>query len=160
MALSVDSKPMSAQSVNVHSFAVKAENNKVATSGVLKYVESRPLSPGPHTFVITASDEVGNSSSYSMNLYVIGSAVSGLMVYPNPYTIGGTLKFDGLSGDVNVYIYDIAADLVWKGFTSGAASISWDGKNHAGNTVAPGVYIYVVKDALGKKSTGKIAVIK
>ena len=74
--------------------------------------------------------------------------------------MGGTLKFDGLSGDVNVYIYDVGGDLVWKGFTSGAASISWDGKNHAGNLVAPGVYFYVVKDTQGNKSTGKIAVIK
>lgn len=119
------------------------------------------LALGHHNIELIAYDEVGNSASYSIGLFVVGSTVSGLMVYPNPYNPNtGQLKFDGLSGNVTVCIYSISGDMVWKGFTSGAASIAWDGKNHKGNEVAAGVYYYVVKDDKGGKSVGKIAVVK
>lgn len=159
MSLSVDGGGV--QSLSAMQ-ALSIENNDVISSGTFKYKETQPLPVGPHTFVITATDEVGNSTAYSIPLYVIGSTIPGLMVYPNPYKLGSTtpLKFDGLSGDVDIFIYDVAGDLVWKGFTSGAASITWGGINQAGNAVCAGVYYYIVKNNNGGKTVGQIAVIK
>ncbi|MBI5701134.1 hypothetical protein HZC34_04715 [Candidatus Saganbacteria bacterium] len=159
MSLSIDNeeaKSLQLDGISAKSDAFPVQAGTFRTKGAL----SADLPVGPHTFTIVASDEVGNSTTFIETLYVVGSSVSGLMVYPNPYHIGQTLKFDGLASDVNVYIYEISGDLVWHGFTSGAASISWDGKNNFGNAAVPGVYLYLVKDSQGSRSIGKIAVIK
>jgi hypothetical protein len=109
------------------------------------------------------ADEVGNTSSCEATLFVVGDSIPGLIIFPNPYKLGaaGGIKFDGLTEDIKVHIYDIAGDLVWTGQnTPGSASLTWNSQNSGGNQVAPGVYLYVVTANSGGKASGKIAVIR
>ncbi|MBU0672234.1 MAG: T9SS type A sorting domain-containing protein, partial [Candidatus Margulisbacteria bacterium] len=135
------------------------------TSASISYTfsDSDKLSLGDHTFKITAADEVGNTSIWETTLYVVGDSISGLLIYPNPYTLGNAncIKIDGLTEDVHVRIYDIAGDLVWSGQNMpGSASLTWDANNSSGNQVAPGIYFYVAVTDSGGKQSGKIAIIR
>lgn len=128
------------------------------------FSESEKLSLGDHTFKISAADEVGNTSVvWEATLHVVGDSISGLLIYPNPYKLGDPdyMKFDGLTEDIRVRIYDIAGDLVWSGQnTPGATSLTWNVTNSAGNQIAPGVYFYIAASNSGGKQSGRIAIIR
>lgn len=95
-----------------------------------------------------------------------GSALSGILVYPNPFYA----KRDGfvtitnipLTGSACVYIYNLAGELVEKledgsGITSTGIvkQARWDGRNSSGKKCASGMYVYLLKTDFGAKK-GKI----
>ncbi|MFH1761485.1 MAG: T9SS type A sorting domain-containing protein, partial [bacterium] len=132
----------------------------------LSYIfsEGDTLELGDHTFDFVARDEMGNAAgSYSITLKVVASALADLYVYPNPYSLadGQGIEFQGDifgSGPGTIRIYDIAGDLVWsQGFTQ-ASGVTWNAVNSAGNTVAPGIYLYLITTTSGEKEIGKIAI--
>jgi hypothetical protein len=135
----------------------------ISASISYSFSDSDKLSVGSHIFKISAADRVGNTSSCEIALYVVGESITGLMIYPNPYKLGDPdyIKFDGLTEDVRVRVYDIAGSLVWSGQnTPGAASLTWDAVNSAGRQIVPGVYFYIVISNSGGKQSGKIAIIR
>ena len=143
--------------------ASQAQSIGSSLIGSYAFSEAEKLSLGYHTFKIMTADEVGNTSSCEATLFVVGDSIPGLIIFPNPYKLGaaGGIKFDGLTEDIKVHIYDIAGDLVWTGQnTPGSASLTWNSQNSGGNQVAPGVYLYVVTANSGGKASGKIAIIR
>jgi len=67
--------------------------------------------------------------------------------YPNPFNPSTTIRFSlPQSEKVVLSIYDVLGkkviELVNGNMTAGWHSVEWNGKNHAGNSVASGVYIY------------------
>ncbi|MDT8285914.1 MAG: hypothetical protein RQ748_02290 [Elusimicrobiales bacterium] len=81
-----------------------------------------------------------------------GDFTSGSFFYPNPYT-GTSGKFRlkaPISGTINLRMYNLAGDLVYKydfGAQEGDNTVEhpWGRVNTAGKTVAPGVYLAVLR---------------
>jgi len=74
-------------------------------------------------------------------------------VYPNPFRPGsgtGKLKFHGFRPGDSVEIYTVRGLRVWQAKASGAL-VEWDGRNEAGNKVAPGSYLWVAEGPGGKR---------
>lgn len=90
--------------------------------------------------------------------------------YPNPFNpdIGPVNIRYSLSGDANVTIeiYDVRGELVTTLIESQLKqkgveySEVWNGKNDRGDTVANGVYFYLITTDTGEKAVGKIAVLR
>ncbi len=80
--------------------------------------------------------------------------------YPNPYKPttthqGKHLGFAGLSGNWIIKLYNVAGELV-ESLSGNSTATVWDGAD----TVASGVYIYVVTDGKNNKKIGKVAIIR
>ena len=82
--------------------------------------------------------------------------------YPNPFSGETTIRFSlARAEDVNIYIYDINDNLVWKNskFNGkvGINTITWSGLNDRGEEVANGVYLLEV--SIQKKTVKKKIVL-
>ena len=101
-----------------------------------------------------------------------GGQLSNMNVYayPNPYNpMTGSVNIRySLNKDTNVTIevYDASGELVTT-IISGEPkdelveySESWDGRNDQGDTVANGVYFYLITTTTDEKAAGKIAVLR
>jgi sugar lactone lactonase YvrE len=102
------------------------------------------------------------------------SDLSGIKVYPNPYTpgsggmhdeaaLGKGVVFAGLTANARVKIFTIAGELVRDlSETNGDGVLVWDAKNDRGETAASGTYIYLIVngDDDGEKKRGKFAIIR
>ncbi|MFA4967198.1 MAG: T9SS type A sorting domain-containing protein, partial [Candidatus Margulisiibacteriota bacterium] len=82
-------------------------------------------------------------------------------VYPNPLTLGPSAQvvFGGLSGNETIRIYTMTGELVNSIQLHGATQGTWNATNSAGNSIARGIYIYLITRPTGEKRVGKIAVI-
>ncbi|OGS21078.1 MAG: hypothetical protein A2252_04075 [Elusimicrobia bacterium RIFOXYA2_FULL_39_19] len=82
--------------------------------------------------------------------------------YPNPFKISGAdnkISFTNLTTQVTIKIFNIAGELV-KTLESTNGLAIWDVKNEIDESVASGVYVYIITNPQGEKKTGKIAIIK
>ena len=101
------------------------------------------------------------------------SDLNEIVVYPNPFkpndgnddtgkSYDGSpfsgIVFANLSQDVTIKVFNLAGELVNE--LSGTGRIWWDAKNKEGKEVASGVYIYLVTDKNGQKTTGKFTIIR
>ena len=100
--------------------------------------------------------------SFAQNLTLIN--------YPNPFNPKGgqIVTFECFSNsnlETSIYLYDMAARLLWKkNFPLQAATknrISWDGYNENNELVGNGIYLYRLIDSSSKQqlAKGKIWVI-
>jgi len=84
-------------------------------------------------------------------------------VYPNPYyanrdaSVG--INFDKLTEGSIIQIFTIAGELV-KEIRVESSPQNWDICNSAGEKVASGIYIYLIKDPAGNKKVGKLGIIR
>jgi fibronectin type 3 domain-containing protein len=152
------------KSVSVYMDGIQVSTTGLQTSGVgsqatASFTPSAPLTPGEHTLVIEAQDNLGAASTITISgLTVYGDlSIDGrVMNYPNPFkpsTQPTTINYK-LTQDANVrlYIYDIGGRMVYSkafdaGTNGGRASendVPWDGKNMSGEIVANGAYICVI----------------
>ena len=103
-----------------------------------------------------------------------GLYAADIIAAPNPWvpeggrtqtgTLAGGITFqtNPSGGDLQgtLLIYTLSGDLVVKDqINSGTVSFTWDGRNDAGNYVASGVYLWVLKSDAATKS-GKLIVIR
>ncbi|MGM0441358.1 MAG: T9SS type A sorting domain-containing protein [Elusimicrobiota bacterium] len=97
-------------------------------------------------------------------------SLDGVEVYPNPVNfskaVRGTVKFQGLTRDSKIKIYDVTGRLV-KTLKPGTSEndgesgkAEWDGKSENGKKVSMGLYIYSVTDPDGNQTSGKFGVVK
>jgi len=123
--------------------------------GRLQY-ELTGLSPGLHSFKITAWDNANNASSIEFTADVVAAgelAIHDLLNYPNPMREATTFYFELTSPaeqlSLDIYTlsgkkirsfnkYGLAAD----NYPNGIMDITWDGRDAEGDRVATGVYIY------------------
>jgi hypothetical protein len=131
---------------------------------------------GQFTLKIKAVDVKGAESEWSQAVEVniqAGSNGSKLqapvdfsqvVVYPNPWKISsgpaGGIKFDYLPKNTRLAVYNIAGEMIYKQEGIQTNSTNWDLRNDSGESVASGVYIYLLADEGGHKKIGKVAVIK
>jgi len=84
--------------------------------------------------------------------------LTGAFVYPNPYYADRheCIYFDRLTEDSVIKIFTIAGELV-KEIHVTSSPQRWDVKK---DSLASGIYIYLIKDPAGNKKVGKLGVIK
>jgi flagellar hook assembly protein FlgD len=118
-------------------------------------------SSGEENFKIVATQEAYLSEEFTLS--EVGN-------YPNPvHSEFTTIRFQlGKQAQVTIKIYTISGELVRtlvqeKTYSKGLNEEVWDLKNDAGEKIARGVYILLVKASASEKillKTGKIALIK
>ncbi|OGR92124.1 MAG: hypothetical protein A2992_04945 [Elusimicrobia bacterium RIFCSPLOWO2_01_FULL_59_12] len=87
--------------------------------------------------------------------------VSGAKAYPVPYkstTGGGAIHFDGLGSDSHIRIYTISGRLVFSVHVN-TPVYDWTVRNNSGETIASGVYLYVIESPSTTKH-GKLIIIQ
>jgi hypothetical protein len=101
----------------------------------------------------------GGLSRLSTQVLEDAAPLSKVEAFPNPLFLrdgGGRVYFRGLPLDATVHIYNVAGEEV----RSLKNTDFWDGKNSQGELVASGVYLFLVANSNGERSTGKLAVIR
>jgi len=94
----------------------------------------------------TAGGQVGKVGDFSY-----------LRIYPNP-TTREHMRFD-FSGKATIKIFTLSGELVRTLTDVDGTEVKWDLTNSDGQTVASGVYLYMISNADSKRS-GKLAVIR
>jgi len=134
---------------------------------------------GEHTLQVVAHDLVGNRSE-TEQFQIVYTGRSQLIDYgnfPNPFTVRTTFIYELTEqfDDVRIKIYTLSGQKIYTMSVTenaitdlplqsiGYHEIPWAGKDEFGNTVANGVYFYVIEGFVdGKviKSRGKLAKLR
>jgi hypothetical protein len=103
---------------------------------------------------------VATSSGLSVMLSTFGPPtydVAEAYAFPNPFVVESPddrLNFN-FSGNARLRVFTVAGELVVD-----LPEPVWDGRNAAGETVASGVYLYVLTDDLGNNGRGKFLLVR
>ncbi len=82
--------------------------------------------------------------------------------YPNPFNAETTIPLDGEVREGRLSIYDVSGRMIREfDINSSSKSITWDGANNDGATVASGTYFYSVNfNDFGKAAVRKMTLLK
>jgi hypothetical protein len=123
-----------------------------STSGTVTYPLHAGFSPGPHSVVMRAFDNLGASSMDTLNFEVVEEGlytVSDVFNMPNPFSESTNFVFQTSSrAEVRLGVYNLSGVMIWERRMSaeeGFNSIYWDGRDLAGDRVANGTYLYVLE---------------
>jgi hypothetical protein len=111
------------------------------------------LDLGPHTAAVYANDVLGNVGSDTLSFAVVAEGadgIAGVTLFPNPTSGPCRLIFElDDAMEVTWDIYTVSGRRVRslrRNFTSGGPqSLEWDGRDHIGDAIANGVYLYVLR---------------
>ena len=110
------------------------------------------------SYMVQVQDEYLNYSVSPVKYY---SSLANVIGGPNPFKPGaGAFEFRYLTDQAVIRIYNVAGELARTIQNPAGSTASWDGTNDAKEPVASGAYVYVITNASGEKTTGKIVVIK
>jgi flagellar hook assembly protein FlgD len=128
------------------------------------------LTDGKYSLLVKAWD-IRNNSSQAVTNFVVSSTtdleMANVVNYPNPFSRSTTFTFQRNSEDpidVEIKIYTIAGRLIQHldsySVVDRFVQIPWDGRDHDGDPLANGIYLYkvtaktedrrVTKEELGK----------
>ena len=87
--------------------------------------------------------------------------IQAMQVYPNPFTDFVSFRFSiSHSGEFKISIFNLTGQLVWTDLSENLAAgdhlVSWNGTDHKGQTVLPGVYLYTLSLEGKQIKTGKL----
>ena len=95
---------------------------------------------------------------------VVSASLSTVKAFPNPWRsdkhANMSVKFDNMPADSVIKIFTVSAQEVKRLSADSSGSALWDRTNDSGQSVASGVYIYLVIDPQGNHTSGKLAIIK
>ncbi|UCF78730.1 MAG: type IX secretion system sortase PorU [Candidatus Eiseniibacteriota bacterium] len=131
------------------------------------------LSPGPHSVVLVAYDNLGNRESAELDFEIVEHgtlALRDVINYPNPFEEETYITFElTRNASATIKIFTVSGKLIRElcqgcPATSGNNQFRWDGRDAEGHAVANGVYLYKIEvvDGEGKKDSfvGRAAVLK
>jgi len=149
------SKPLSAAGAGATAFGT--------TSAPRFSLASENLTPGQYTLRVRALNGSQTSAWATANIALVLPDLNAVRVYPNPWRsdrhASRDIRFDNLSLGANVKIFNTAGQLVREVPVSGSTA-NWDRRNKSGDTVASGIYIFLIKDSSGSERKGKLAIVK
>ena len=139
------------------------------TSGEVRYPLAG-LAPGRHTLKVTAWDLANNPGEAYLDFYVVdgdGPIVKNFFNYPNPFNEITYFQFEHNRPDavmqVNIDIFDITGQFVeniqLKDYVSGGyriEGIEWDGTDHTGSSISPGLYVYRMRIEYSSSGTEEV----
>jgi hypothetical protein len=144
-------------------------------SGSIRY-QFNNLEPGNYQMLLKAWDVFNNPSSEMVYFTVVSGSdlfISDVYNYPNPFYSSTTFTFQKNSinspVDVDIKVYTVAGRLIRnleaRSLTDNFVKIDWDGRDHDGNPIANGTYLYklIVKStdgAFSKNILGKLAIVR
>ncbi len=144
-----------------------------STQGRVEYPLHSGFSPGEHTVILRAFDNLGVSSSDTLSFEVVEEglySVSDVFNMPNPFSESTNFIFQTSSrAEVHFSIFNLSGVKVWERRISaeeGFNSIYWDGRDSAGDRLANGTYIYVLDveftDSFHRSEevTGKVVLLR
>ncbi|MEW5768658.1 MAG: T9SS type A sorting domain-containing protein [bacterium] len=115
----------------------------------------------------TTIDKINNLAKFNTSHLTtfglfIAKDLDDVVVYPNPFKSEGhnVIRFEMLTDDVTIRIYNIAGELVRIEEDITTGYFDWDAKNDSGEKVVSGVYIYIITDDEGRIKKGKLAIIR
>jgi hypothetical protein len=123
------------------------------TTGSLAFPLPGDLEMGPHIVALHASDALGNVGSDTLSFELAPSGVVGIdkmTLFPNPTAGPCRLLFE-MSDPMEVQweIYTLAGSrirTIWQPLTAaGPRILEWDGRDGAGDEIANGTYLYVLR---------------
>jgi hypothetical protein len=122
-----------------------------STTGHVEYPLHSGFSPGEHSVVMRAFDNLGLSSSDTLFFEVVEEGlytISDIFNLPNPFSESTNFIFQ-LSGraDVTLRIFNVSGVEIWDREVSGQEgfnSIYWDGRDYTGDRLANGTYLYIL----------------
>lgn len=122
------------------------------------------LSTGYYSVTVTAFDPGGSPSLPAQAFVSLVSAdLSSVRVYPSPWRSdqhdGHDLTFTGLPEASTIKIFTTSGRWV-KTIPNVNGQATWNLKNDNGESIASGLYLYVVTDGHGNTSRGKFGVIR
>jgi hypothetical protein len=113
-------------------------------------------------YVVNPSTTGARSAPASFPIEPI-SGVNAARVSPDPWRSdrhsGVPITFDQLTPGSTVKIFTVSARWVCT-LSAPAGFVNWDLKNDDGKMVASGIYLYLITDNQGNKTTGKFAIIR
>ncbi len=90
------------------------------------------------------------------------SVASSFLIYPNPWHSdehsGQPMAFEGF-GSGSLHIYTVSAKPV-RSIELAGGRATWDLKDNSGKLVASGIYFYVGADPTGRRTHGKLLVVR
>ncbi len=145
---------------------------------IMRHKVTKHLGPGRYHFTITASDEVGNSTTApEPPKYVnVGSGgvqmIAPTVVYPTPFRplVGGgyaTISYElNVDAPITIYMYDVGGEVVWtrkfgartEGGRAGYNEVRWNGITDFGGYAGNGIYVYKIVSGSKLVGTGKLVV--
>jgi hypothetical protein len=123
------------------------------TAGRLEIPLPGDLDLGPHTAALYANDVLGNVGSDTLSFVLVAEGVSGIAnttLFPNPTPGPCRLVFE-LSDPMELTwdIYTVSGRRIRslrRNFSeAGPHVLEWDGRDHVGDELANGVYLYVLR---------------
>jgi hypothetical protein len=140
------------------------------TTGKVEYPLSAGFASGPHTVLIKAFDNLGQASSDTLRFEIVEGGlfeVSDVFNFPNPFSQNTNFVFQITNpADAKLAIYTVSGLMIWEHrivAEEGFNSINWDGRDHAGDRIANGTYLYVLevdfRDSFHRKETVKGKVV-
>lgn len=160
-------------------FAVKNEVTDISES---RYLLKQGLKSGTtYYWKVFAANSAGETISCNQSYFRFMTQLStpptgnelsneNIYFYPNPFNPDreiGIMRFSlSKPGNITIKIYDTANTLVKTLIDSKPMSAQvelaeeWNGKNDNWDTVANGVYFYVIESSEGERAVGKIAVLR
>jgi hypothetical protein len=135
-------------------------SNNVNASGALASFSSSSLGENIH-ITATGTDQFGNQATGFVNVNLVSFDVSGAHAFPVPYKASqgsGVIHFTGLGSQSTLHIYTTSGRRVFD-ISLTSNTYDWPIVNSSGESIASGVYFYVVQSSQGKKD-GKLIIIK
>lgn len=122
------------------------------TSGTVEYPLHAGFSPGPHTALIKAFDNLGAAAVDTLRFEIVEEgvyAVSDVFNFPNPFAEGTNFVFQVTNpAAARLAVFNVSGTRVWEKRLEAAAgfnSVWWDGRDAAGDRLANGTYLYVLE---------------
>ncbi|MBU0699690.1 hypothetical protein KKE26_00085 [bacterium] len=117
---------------------------------------------------IEASDDAGNKMSTFERRFLVSSrtlSLENVIAYPNPWQPNSgsdMVCFSPLPREVEIKIFDISGENIREACLSLSEGIwAWNLQDNEGNDVAPGLYLYLIKDRERHTTlTGKILIVR
>ena len=144
------------EAINVGDLYESDENS--FQSGSFRYTFESPLEPGMHSLALRAWDVLNNSGTAALDFEVTDQdalAIRNVLNYPNPTTGPTRFVFEhnqlpGTPVSVRVRVYTLSGRPVRtleidETLPAGPLQISWDGLDDDYVSLAPGVYLYMVR---------------
>jgi hypothetical protein len=143
-----------------------------------RFIDTNVYSGLTYFYALTAENEGGTQGDFSTSASVSipeeaaivpAQNLDNVIVVPNPYRLGAageSIEFRNLTRTATIRIYNSGGGLTKIiDHGDGKPTVRWDGRNAAGDLIAPGVYIYHIEAFRndGRRqisTTGKFAVVR